>query len=407
MRYASAVFHQHDWELALDLTRLLARCHLDVPRGIDRVELEYARRAVVGHPPFARYGRPRFIAHIHGEWREVPFVVTSGLVWWLDRRWSGRRARFSLRTHRRRVRDLLRFALRVSRPFTPLQPLVYLNVGHKSLVDISALRRSTTAPLLVVVMVHDAMPVTHPSYFPADTRRQFEEWLTIVAHEASLVLATSQSARGEVVDACSQTGHAPDVAVIALGVQVALAQETHSDGRPYFVCVGAIEKRKNIDLLSRIWDELSTLPDPPILHLIGNVDEAYRGHRFSPRIEVHSDLGDRELAAYLAGARALLFPSHAEGFGLPLLEAMSAGVPVIASKLPVFEELGGGVPLLIDVDDVEGWTEAVESFLVDDGPRATQLAKLQGWRAPSWNAHFEALGVALNSLMEKSSKHNE
>src|SRR4029079_10859366 len=85
--------------------------------------------------------------------------------------------------------------------------------------------------------------------------------------------------------------------------------------------------------------------------------EKLRGHV----IEL-SRCSDEELARHLGSARALLFPSRAEGYGLPLLEALGSGVPVIASDLPVFREVGADIPDYLDPLEARGWEAAIIDY---------------------------------------------
>ena len=91
-----------------------------------------------------------------------------------------------------------------------------------------------------------------------------------------------------------------------------------------------------------------------------------------------SGLSTPALRRLLAGARALLMPSFAEGFGLPVAEALAAKVPVIASNLEVFQEFGGDAPVYLDPLDGLGWLSAVEAFAAPESPaRAQALARIQ------------------------------
>ena len=111
------------------------------------------------------------------------------------------------------------------------------------------------------------------------------------------------------------------------------------------------------------------------------------------------DLPDAEVAARLAGARALLIPSLAEGVGLQAAEALAAGCPVIAADLPALRAMGGEAPDYLDPLDLPAWIEAILAYAHphEDGaaPRAAQLRRLLRWQAPGWGAHFEAVEAAL------------
>jgi glycosyltransferase involved in cell wall biosynthesis len=110
-------------------------------------------------------------------------------------------------------------------------------------------------------------------------------------------------------------------------------------------------------------------------------------------------LDDRRLATLLTGARALLFPSFAEGYGIPLLEALAAGVPVLASDLPVFKEIGQGVPELLPPDDLAAWRHAVSDYTRSDSRRrAAQVSRLGAFRVPCWQDHFARIDALLETL---------
>jgi glycosyltransferase involved in cell wall biosynthesis len=183
-----------------------------------------------------------------------------------------------------------------------------------------------------------------------------------------------------------------------------------SVGRPYFVALGTIEARKNHLLLLNVWRQLIRRlgERAPRLLIIGrrgwkagevfealDKDETLRGHV----VEIN-DCTDEELARHLGSARALLFPSMAEGFGLPLVEALGAGVPVIASDLPVFREVGQGVPMLITGGE-EMWEDSILEFLrPGSAAREAQLRRMRRFRAPDWQSHFQAVERWLSTLRQ-------
>jgi glycosyltransferase involved in cell wall biosynthesis len=110
---------------------------------------------------------------------------------------------------------------------------------------------------------------------------------------------------------------------------------------------------------------------------------------------------DATLGAYMRGARALLFPSFVEGYGLPLVEALAVGTPVIASDLGVFRELAGNIPDYFSPIDGLGWSRAIEAYAQPDSAlREAQLARLAGWSPPTWEGHFAKVDAWLAKLSE-------
>jgi glycosyltransferase involved in cell wall biosynthesis len=145
----------------------------------------------------------------------------------------------------------------------------------------------------------------------------------------------------------------------------------------------------------------------PRLLIIGQrgweADEVFRMLDRNDRLRGHvfelNGCPDEELSSHLSAARALLFPSRAEGYGLPLVEAMALGVPVIASDLPVFREIGQGIPMLIDAGDAPSWEAAILDFARPaSAARDAQMERLKGFRAPTWDDHFRAVESWLTTI---------
>ena len=98
---------------------------------------------------------------------------------------------------------------------------------------------------------------------------------------------------------------------------------------------------------------------------------------------------DAEAHALLRSARAVLLPSFAEGYGLPLAEGLARGVPALCSDLPALREVGRQVPEYLDPLDGLGWMRAIIDYAAPDSPRRdAQLERLRLWRPPSWNQHM-------------------
>lgn len=100
-------------------------------------------------------------------------------------------------------------------------------------------------------------------------------------------------------------------------------------------------------------------------------------------------------------ARALLFPTFTEGFGLPLIEALSLKVPVIASDIPVFREIAGDIPDYLDPIDGKGWMEYIENYMLENSSlRQRQLDRISNFKIPLWDEHFAKVDAFIDLVME-------
>jgi len=111
-----------------------------------------------------------------------------------------------------------------------------------------------------------------------------------------------------------------------------------------------------------------------------------------PHVVEMNAVGDEQLWPLLRGARAMLFPSFVEGWGMPMVEALTLGVPVIASDIPAFREAGVGIPDLLPPLEGGAWGQAVLDYTSPGSEaRAAQLALLTRYRPPTWSEHFAKL----------------
>lgn len=287
----------------------------------------------------------------------------------------------------------------------------YLNVGHTGLNSPGFRRWIHAADVRPIYLVHDLIPITHPHFCRAGEAEKHRERMRTVLATASGVIGNSQTTLDELrAFARSENLPEPPLLVAPLGVDpLPSTTKVSQPERPTFVTIGTIEARKNHLLLLEIWSRLVDRFgfDAPRLLVIGQrgweADEVFRVLDSSEKLRGHVvELGtcsDEALAGHLASACALLFPSQAEGYGLPLAETLGTGVPVIASDLPAFRELAGNIPTYLDPEDSNAWEAAIIDYASpDSAARNAQLERLKSYRLPDWGSHFAKVERWLHTL---------
>ena len=163
---------------------------------------------------------------------------------------------------------------------------------------------------------------------------------------------------------------------------------------PELLCVGILEPRKHQEFLLEVCEGLWGEGLAFTLHLVGRVnphfgrpiaDRVRELQRAGRAVRHHDGADDAELAARYASARVTVFPTRAEGCGLPLLESLWRGVPCVCSDLPVLRENadgGGCVP--VPVGDLAAWRETLRRALADDAWVAGLAAEAAARRLPTW-----------------------
>ena len=289
---------------------------------------------------------------------------------------------------------------------------IYLNVGHTGLHDPGFRAWVLESNVKPVYLVHDLIPVTHPEYCRAGEREKHMERMRTVLATAAGVIGNSRATLEE-LDAFAGSERLPFPPSIAalLGSSSLLGSTPDSGGaeRPTFVMLGTIEPRKNHLMILQVWSRLVSRlgKDAPQLLILGQrgweceqvCDVLDRSQILNDAVIEIGECDDESLARYLGQARALLFPSFAEGYGLPLIEALKAETPVVASDLPVFREVAGDVPDYLDPLDAPAWEHAILEYATDASTtRSRQLHRLQTYVAPTWEGHFESVKSWLAAL---------
>jgi glycosyltransferase involved in cell wall biosynthesis len=384
--------------LLIDITRLLyRRVTWRLPTGIDRVGLKYlahyANRAqavlslgsasgVLSPADSAR----AFGLLLDGE-SEAPLfsalLNTKSLLW-------GRRSR-------------------------DLTQAVLLNTGHTGLENPAYARALRAAGARPVFLVHDLIPLTHPEYCrPGERKRHLVRMRNAVTLARGVVTNSRDTLEALTRFAAGLGLRVPPAVVAPLAPGFASsAPGARPMAEPYFVFLGTIEPRKNHWMVLQIWRRLveQTSAKAPRLVVIGQrgwecenvVDLLERCQELRGFVIEADACSDAELVTYLRHAQALLFPSFAEGYGLPVIEALSLGVPVIASDLPVFREIAGDVPEYVDPLDGQRWMALISEYADPESERrGAQLSRMVSLRVPTWEQHFRVVDDFLAQLEQQA-----
>lgn len=381
-------------EMLIDITRLLSRFMQGrIPTGVDRVCLAYIRQyGAMARAFIYKTGLGGVLSHSASQ-KIFKLLLEPG----------GNFLRFSLPI----------FASSSLKPFHHVNETnsLLVNIGHSGLEKRGYAAWLTGKKIRSVFMVHDLIPITHPEYCRSGESRRHTIRMRTVLRTAAGIVTNSRETMLALREFAQNSGlEMPPAAVAPLGCGILhLSAKSCPLPMPFFVILGTIEPRKNHWMLLQVWRRLIERhgDDAPRLIVIGQRGwESENVLNLLDRCPVlrgfvieRSDCSDNEVARYLLNARALLFPSFIEGYGLPLLEALSIGLPVIASNLPVFKEIADTVPDYLDPLDGIGWSKRIEDYSMDNSPaRMAQLKRMRGLNLPTWHEHFKVMDSLLDQL---------
>lgn len=241
--------------------------------------------------------------------------------------------------------------------------------------------RSPIVPIILpdrsIYFVNDLISFKYPDYFTLKTRIVESLFVKLALKKVKHIVAISQSTARDIEKLCPEAKTKTKVVPLAADPMFKKAKydieilKRHGVEKPYILSVGTIEPRKNhLSLLSAYQKMPRTLRDNYDLVLIGkrgwrcnHIMNAINEQARTGSVKYLEFISDSDLVHFYNGASLFVYPSFYEGFGLPIVEAMSCGVPVITSNLSSMPEVGGNAAYYIDPNKIEEITDAMVKIL--------------------------------------------
>lgn len=292
-------------------------------------------------------------------------------------------------------------------PFDPLWSSVQIAKRRPRVYFTPGFNPPAVSSCPFVMTIHDLIHLKIPGEGGRFKRLYYEKFLKPALFRAFRVLTVSEFSRNELL---KWSGLSPNrVILTGNGVDPEFSPEgaRFDPGYPYFLYVGNHKPHKNLDMLLTAFSQ-ARLPKPFRLVMTGTPDPALLGKlerlNLGNKVVFQGLIAEKELAFVYRGAKALLFPSLYEGFGLPVLEAMACGVAVLASRIPAVEEVAGDAALLVHPEEIEAWKRGMEKISEDRGfqetlgVRGRERAGLFSWEKTAEKVRQVLLSAANSSV---------
>ncbi len=303
------------------------------------------------------------------------------------------------------------FQRSLPRVFRRWRPDVFLSPdGHLSLDE--------TVPALLVV--HDIAHMHFPRHIPWMVRRYYDYYTPRFLARADHLITVSEYSRQDIITHYDiEPGK---ITVCGNGLREGFGPLTenereavrrqYSGGHPYFFYLGAIHPRKNVHRLIQAFDRFKETTDSPVKLLVGGalgwqttaVRKTLAAARHRDDIQLLGYLPEADLPRLLGGALALTYVSLFEGFGVPLLEAMQAEVPILAANRSALPEVAGDAALLVDPTSVEAISQGMEQLYLQPALRHQLIKAGRSRRAAySWEKTTAIIDTWITKIANQKS----
>lgn len=272
---------------------------------------------------------------------------------------------------------------------------------------------STTVP--TVAVIHDLNFHHNPGDMPALISRYYNHFFPRFAKKAKTIATVSEYSKSDIVNLYGEQSGKIKVTYCGAGEdfcplpedEIRKVREEITGGAPYFLSVGALHPRKNLARLIEAFekfkretaDRTKLVLVGPLLFKTGDVFKTWQRISHKKDVIFPGTVSDAQLKRIYGGARAFVFVSYFEGFGMPALESMGCEVPVVAADRTSLPEVCGDAALLVDPFSVDAIAEAMKSICFDESLRKNLVEK---GRARKKNFNWDKTAELLWEAVERS-----
>lgn len=273
-------------------------------------------------------------------------------------------------------------------------------------------------PVPKVSMFHDVAYLRYPEYLQPRIRKFYAKWIPRYLAYTQHIITVSEFSKSELIDGYNV--HPDKISVVYNGItdayqpldnaQQDVTRNKYTQGRPYFVFLGALHPRKNVLTLVKAFDHFKTNYKSDVQLILAGRNawhnkelfETIQKSPFTKEIHLPGYVRTEDAVPLVASAEAMIYPSIYEGFGLPVVEAMACGVPVICSNVSSLPEVAGNAALQFDPMDVQQLSQHMQTIVSDASVR-NELIRLGFERCKvfSWDRAAEEIYGVLEKVAGK------
>ena len=273
-------------------------------------------------------------------------------------------------------------------------------------------------PVPKVSMFHDVAYLRYPEYLQPRIRKFYAKWIPRYIAYTQHIITVSEFSKSELIDGYKV--HPDKISVVYNGItdaykpldaaQQDVIRKKYTQGRPYFVFLGALHPRKNVLTLVKAFDHFKSSHSSDVQLILAGRDawhnkelfETIEKSPFKKEIHLPGYVRTEDAVPLVASAEAMIYPSIYEGFGLPMVEAMACGVPVICSNVSSLPEVAGNAALQFDPMDVQQLSEHMHAITTDQHLK-NEMIRLGYERRKifSWDKAAEEIYTILENVARK------